>query len=39
LGQIKPGDAVRFNAVSLNEAQRALAALEEKLHKFEESLN
>ncbi len=39
LGQIKPGDAVRYNAVSLNEAQRALTALEEKLHKFEESLN
>jgi allophanate hydrolase subunit 2 len=38
LGQIKPGDAVRFNAVSLNEAQRVLTALEEKLHKFEESL-
>ncbi len=39
LGQIKPGDDVRFNAVSLNEAHRALTALEEKLHKFEESLN
>jgi antagonist of KipI len=38
LGQIKPGDTVRFNAVSLNEAQRVLTALEEKLHKFEESL-
>ena len=38
LGQIKPGDAVRFKAVSLNEARRALSALEEKLNKFEESL-
>ena len=37
LGQIKPGDTVRFNAVSLDEARRALAALEEKLQKFEES--
>jgi len=37
LGQIKPGDTVRFNAVSLDEAGRALAAMEEKLQKFEES--
>ncbi len=37
LGQIKPGDTVRFNAVSPDEARRALAALEEKLQKFEES--
>jgi len=36
LGQIKPGDTVRFIAVSLDEAGRALAALEEKLQKFEE---
>ena len=38
LGQIKPGDAVRFKAVSLVEAQCALAAVEEKVHKFEASL-
>ncbi len=38
LGQIKPGDAVRFSAVSLDEAQGALAALEEKVHKFEASM-
>jgi antagonist of KipI len=38
LGQIKPGDAVRFKAVSLAEAQCALAAVEEKVHKFEASL-
>jgi biotin-dependent carboxylase-like uncharacterized protein len=35
LGQIKPGDAVRFKAVSMAEARRALAAVEEKVHKFE----
>ncbi len=38
LGQISPGDAVRFTAVSLAEARRALAAVEEKVHKFEASL-
>ncbi len=37
LGQIKPADTVRFNAVSPDEARRALAALEEKLQKFVES--
>jgi allophanate hydrolase subunit 2 len=35
LGQIKPGDAVRFEAVSLDEARRALTAMEEKVRKFE----
>ena len=38
LGQIKPGDAVRFKAVSLTEARRALTAVEEKVHKFEARL-
>ena len=38
LGQIKPGDAVRFKAVSLTEARRALIAVEEKVHKFEARL-
>jgi len=38
LGQIKPGDVVRFKAVSLAEAQCALAAVEEKVHKFEARL-
>ena len=38
LGQIKPGDTVQFNAVSLDEARRALAISEEKLQKFEESI-
>jgi len=38
LGQIKPGDTVGFSAVSLDEAQRALTAVEEKVHKFEASL-
>jgi antagonist of KipI len=38
LGQIKPGDTVGFSAVSLDEAQRALAAVEEKVHKFEARL-
>ena len=38
LGQIKPGDTVRFNAVSMDEARRALIALEEKVQAFEENL-
>ncbi len=38
LGQIKPGDTVGFSAVSLDEARRALSAVEEKVHKFEASL-
>jgi antagonist of KipI len=38
LGQIKPGDAVRFKAVSLTEARRALTAVAEKVHKFEARL-
>jgi antagonist of KipI len=38
LGQIKPGDTVRFTAVSLDEARRALTAMEEKIHKFEARL-
>ena len=38
LGQIKPGDTVGFSAVSLDEARRALTAVEEKVHKFEASL-
>jgi hypothetical protein len=29
---------VRFKAVSLDEARQALAAVEEKVHKFEASL-
>ena len=32
LGQIKPGDTVRFSAVSLDEARQALRAVEEKVH-------
>lgn len=39
LGQIKPGDAVRFRAVSLEEAHQALAGVEEKIRKFQESLS
>jgi biotin-dependent carboxylase-like uncharacterized protein len=38
LGQIKPGDTVRFSAVSMDEARRALIALEEKVQAFEENL-
>ena len=38
LGQIKPGDAVGFSAVSLDEARRALNAVEEKVDKFEASM-
>ena len=38
LGQIKPGDTVRFAAVSLDEAHQALIGLEEKIRRFEASL-
>jgi len=38
LGQIKPGDTVRFTAVSLDEARQALIAVEENVRRFEESL-
>ena len=38
LGQIKPGDCVRFTAVSLDEARRALIGVEENVRRFEESL-
>jgi len=37
LGQIKPGDDVHFKAVSLEQARQALAAVEEKVHAFEEN--
>ena len=39
LGQIKPGDSVRFAAVSLEEARQALIAVEENVRRFEDSLN
>jgi len=39
LGQIKPGDSVRFTVVSLAEARRALVAVEENIRRFEESLS
>ena len=38
LGQIKPGDSVRFSAVSMDEARRALIVLEEKVQAVEEIL-
>ena len=38
LGQIKPGDTVRFKAVSLDEARQALIGVEETVHRFEESM-
>jgi biotin-dependent carboxylase-like uncharacterized protein len=38
LGQIKPGEAVRFLPVSLDEANRALSELERKVADFKESL-
>ena len=38
LGQIKPGDSIRFTAVSLDEARQALIAVEENVRRFEESL-
>ena len=38
LGQIKPGDTVRFSAVSMDEARRTLIALEEKAQVIEENL-
>ena len=37
LGQIKPGDAVRFKAVSLDEARQALIGVEEKVQGFKGS--
>ncbi|MGB9437977.1 MAG: biotin-dependent carboxyltransferase family protein [Desulfobacterales bacterium] len=39
LGQIKPGDSMRFTAVSLDEARQALIAVEENVRRFEESLS
>ena len=38
LGQIKPGDSMRFTAVSLDEARQALIGVEENIRRFEESL-
>jgi biotin-dependent carboxylase-like uncharacterized protein len=38
LGQIKPGDTVRFSAVSLDEAHQALIAVEGKVHNWYNSL-
>ncbi len=38
LGQIKPGDEVRFKAVSLDKAHQVLAGVEENIREFEESL-
>ena len=38
LGQIKPGDSVRFTVVSLEEARRALIGVEENIRRFEKSL-
>jgi antagonist of KipI len=38
LGQIKPGDTVRFKAVSLNEARQALIGVEENFRRLQESI-
>jgi antagonist of KipI len=38
LGQIKPGDTVRFKAVSLDEARQALIGVEENVRRLEESM-
>ena len=38
LGQIKPGDEVRFKAVSTEEAHQALARIEDIIDSFEKSL-
>ena len=38
LGQIKPGDTVRFAAVSLDEARQALIDVEKKINEIEASL-
>ena len=39
LGQIKPGDSVRFTAVSLDKAYKMLVGVEENLRRFEASMN
>ena len=39
LGQIKPGDDVRFRVVSLKEAHDALRNMEEKIRRFKENIN
>lgn len=38
LGQLKPGDRVRFEQVSLDEAYRALGEMEERIKTFKEGL-
>ena len=39
LGQIKPGDGIRFAAVSLNEAHRALQAMEDRIDSFKRKIS
>ena len=38
LGQIKPGDAVRFEQISMEEAVAILGGMEERLERFRRSL-
>jgi biotin-dependent carboxylase-like uncharacterized protein len=39
LGQIKPGDGIQFEAVSLKEAHRALQETEDRIDKFKRSIS
>ena len=39
LGQLKPGDKVRFKQVSLDEAYKALQGIEDKIKKFKDGLS
>jgi antagonist of KipI len=39
LGQIKPGDGIQFEAVSLKEAHRALQETEDRIEKFKRSIS
>ncbi|MBW2039575.1 MAG: biotin-dependent carboxyltransferase [Deltaproteobacteria bacterium] len=39
LGQLRPGDTVRFKQVSLDEASQALGEMEERIKRFKEGLS
>lgn len=39
LGQIKPGDGIQFEALSLDEAQLALQEMEERINNFKRKIN
>jgi allophanate hydrolase subunit 2 len=39
VGQIKPGDRIEFEAVSIKDAHRALQALEDRIRSFKRTIN